>query len=112
MKTVDTKRKITHNRFMLTIAVSVMILCSLFIHSQMVNAKEQTTYTKSFTTIEIQAGDTLSSIADTYMKPGQDLNSYVEEVMYMNNLKSDKIHTGCYLVVPIYTIENDMVSQS
>ena len=105
MNRLQKKNKITHNNIMLISVFIFLFVLSIAIQSQIANAKERNSYTKSFTTIEVSAGDTLSSIAATYGKPGQELQPYIEEVISINNLTDDTIHAGCYLVVPTYTQE-------
>lgn len=102
MNGLQKKRIVSHNNIMLISVFIFILILSITIHSQIANAREGNSYTKSFTTIEISAGDTLSSIAATYGKPGQELQPYIEEVISINNLTDDTIHAGCYLVVPVY----------
>lgn len=96
------RRVVTNNNIMLIILFAMIFLFLIFIQSQIANAKEKDSYKKSFVTIEISTGDTLSSIAATYGKPGQDSHEYIEEVISMNQLTDDTIHSGCYLIVPVY----------
>lgn len=67
-------------------------------------ADEAVEYEKSFLSIEIENGDTLTSIAETYAKSEAEYQDYIEEVMSINNLQNDIIHQGCYLMVPVYTV--------
>ena len=59
--------------------------------------------TKYFKTITIESGDTLWSIAKEY-KSGdyKTTRDYVEELITMNNLHSDRITTGQKLIVAYY----------
>lgn len=55
--------------------------------------------------VEIKEGDSLWSIAKENMNPGfHDVNEYIEEVMTCNQLSSDKLYAGSYLMVPYYEI--------
>lgn len=73
---------------------------------RLVFANDAIEYDKSFITIEIGNGDTLMSLAQEYAVSSVDYSDYIEEVKSINNLKSDTIHSGCYLLIPIYeTIE-------
>lgn len=98
------KRLIYNNRIMLT------ILCVLFLSlftirgMQLVKADEALSYDKSFVTIEIEEGDTLSSIAKEYALSEAGYADYIAEVKSINNLKNNTIHAGCYLLVPVYNI--------
>ena len=50
-----------------------------------------------------QKGDTLTSIAKEYSSSEyKNLDEYIEEIMSINNLKDDKITSGCYLKVSYY----------
>lgn len=53
--------------------------------------------------IEIQKGDSLWSIAKENMNPGfNDIFDYIREVKRCNQLDSDKITAGNYLMIPYY----------
>lgn len=53
--------------------------------------------------IEIKKGDSLWSIAKENMNPGfDDVFSYIHEVKRCNQLKSDTITAGNYLMIPYY----------
>ena len=55
--------------------------------------------------VEIQEGDSLWSIAKENMNPGfHDVDEYIEEVMICNQLSSDKLYAGSYLMVPYYEV--------
>ena len=55
--------------------------------------------------VEIKEGDSLWSIAKENMNPGfHDVNEYIEEVKTCNQLSSDKLYAGSYLMVPYYEI--------
>ncbi len=90
------------------ISVTVILLILAFIFfsgGNIVKAGEKREYTKNFISIVIEEGDTLTSIAQTYAKTEADYPEYIDEVIFINNLKSDVIHSGCYLLVPTYEIK-------
>ena len=94
--------KINGNILMLTI-VSFLLLAILMINNiSRVYAGSEAEYDKSYISIEIQEGDTLSSIAEQYAISPAKYKDYIDEVKYTNNLKSDMIHADCYLLVPVY----------
>lgn len=62
---------------------------------------------KYYTSIVIEEGDTLWTIAnhyytDNHIEQEIDLNQYVNEIKKVNQLAEDKIHIGEYLTVPYY----------
>ncbi|MBQ4522645.1 MAG: LysM peptidoglycan-binding domain-containing protein [Lachnospiraceae bacterium] len=87
--------------------IFVLVLCYFLFHSNTVNAKENSDAVKYYTSVYIEPGDTLTSIAKEYQTVEySDLSAYIEEIKYVNDLHSDKITAGCYLVVPYYAEEN------
>lgn len=81
--------------FLILIIFSVTIIFK-------VKANNYKSYNKSFISIEIQQGDTLSSIASEYAISSSQYQDYINEIKSINNLKSDRIHAGCYLLIPYY----------
>lgn len=68
--------------------------------------KDEETYFKYYTSIEVKYGDTLWSIATEHMTPQyESVEDYVYEVMEMNHLKEDTIHAGEYIIIPYYSAE-------
>ncbi len=84
--------------------VSIMIL-SLSIISTKVTAEKFVTREKSVTSIKIEKGYSLWSIASQYItEEYDDMNTYIEEIMNSNGLTSEVIHEGNYIIVPYYTV--------
>jgi len=55
---------------------------------------------RNYTSIEIQSGDSLWSIAENYADTlNMNVRDYIDEVKEMNGLKSDKLVSGTYLIV-------------
>ncbi len=93
---------INRNNIMLII-VGILIIVSFIIgHMTSVQADESRSYDKSFTTITIEEGTTLTDIAMEYAVSEADYNDYIAEVKEINNLNQDTIHAGCYLLIPVY----------
>ena len=60
--------------------------------------------TPRYTSIRIDAGQTLSDIAACHMDAGYDtLEEYIDDIVFINNLDSaDEICAGQYLCLPYY----------
>lgn len=92
------------------IAVSIILFISLIIilgstmHA-FANSKDNTPVNKYYTSIKVESGDTLWSIANKYTE-GTNIKTtdYIEEITELNNL-GDSIHAGDYLVVAYYSKE-------
>ncbi len=99
------------NRIMIFIGlliVSSMIL-SLSIISTKVTAERSITREKLVASVKIEKGDSLWSIADQYFSEEyDDMNTYIDEIMYSNSLTSDVIHEGSYIIVPYYTVKSNI----
>ena len=78
--------------------LGVILGSNLLASSQSKASNEVNTY-KYYTSIEVQKGDTLWTIAQQYAGDDADYASYIEEVKEMNQLTSDTIHAGEYLTV-------------
>ena len=83
--------------------VMVVLVCLLF-GSLFVSAHEDTADTdtiyKYYKSIEIQPGDTLWDIAESTMTSEYDsVQEYVQVLKDMNNLESDDIQAGQYLMI-------------
>lgn len=69
-------------------------------------SKDQEVYYKYFTSIQVQYGDTLYSIAREYADHHYDsVYDYMEEVCMTNHMLSEDIREGDYLVIPYYSTE-------
>lgn len=58
---------------------------------------------KYYTSITIQEGDSLWSIAQKYCETTKELPDYVEELKEINGLSEETIHSGNHLVVYYYS---------
>ena len=67
---------------------------------------EQVSY-KYFTSIQVEAGDTLWSIAEEYadQEHYSSYKEYINEVKRMNKMRDDSIVSGQYLIIPYYSSE-------
>lgn len=65
--------------------------------------KETASNYKYYTSIEIQRGDSLWSIAETYISDEYDsVQDYIDEIKSINHITDDTITQGSYLCVPYY----------
>ena len=94
----------------IVLAFAVAAILMIFAFSYHTFTSEASTDTddisyKYFTSIQVETGDTLWSIAEEYADDiHYDSNSeYINEVKAMNNLGNDDIISGQYLIIPYYS---------
>lgn len=101
----NTYKKIENKTFGLQLAMvlsSVLVILLCILISIKTDANISTGY-KYYTTIQVEEGDSLWSIAETYYSPDySDYNEYIAEVKSINNMNNDNIKKGSYLVIPYY----------
>jgi len=56
----------------------------------------------SYVNVQIFDGDSLWSIAAAHPHDGISMQNYIQEIKDINGIKSDRIHAGRHLIVPIY----------
>ncbi len=89
------------------VIILIIIVLTVIFTTKTATATNSNKRVKQVTSVQIQKGDTLWSIASRYMScEYKDLNEYVEEIMLSNGLTSEKIHAGNYIIVPYYTDTN------
>lgn len=87
--------------------ICLNIGCFLYFGNSIVKAKEPVSDIQ-YKVVEIQDGDSLWSIAkenmadETNRSGFADIYQYIREIKKCNNMKSNQINTGCYLMVPYY----------
>lgn len=87
------------------ILISVILGTILFGTIRTEAASSEETY-KYYTSISIQTGDTLWSIAEQYgTAECGDITDYIEEICSLNHITDDDIHAGQYLTIPYYSTE-------
>lgn len=96
--------------FFITGAVLIISLLSvcffLYFGDRVVKAQESANDIQ-YKVVEIKNGDSLWSIAKENMDNTNDsgfinIYQYVHEIKRCNNMKSNQINAGCYLMVPYY----------
>ncbi|MBH1940968.1 LysM peptidoglycan-binding domain-containing protein [Mobilitalea sibirica] len=94
------KKKIWLIGFGILIAV---LIFSLYFFSKTVTAQRDTDRIKMVTSIEVKQGDSLWSIAASFMtEEYNDIHDYIEEIKSSNGLLTDTIRAGNYIIVPYY----------
>ena len=90
---------------LILIVILVMLISCFFGRTLvMANAEESGPHGRPYyTSIEIQKGDTLWSLAGTYRKgSGMNTREYIKELKRMNRLQTDAINAGDFLTVVYY----------
>ncbi len=97
-------------RFLFTAITVVAILLGIVLGNNVLSSSHSSAYSDvqkevRYTSIKIESGDTLWTIAEEYMcSEYDDVNDYIRDVKQINNLYSDVIHAGAYLMVPYYEV--------
>lgn len=82
-------------------AILLFIILGSSIHI-LANGSDNRPFNKYYTSIQVEDGDTLWSIADKYIGENSvDKESYVNDICRMNNLTDGQIHSGEYIIVHI-----------
>lgn len=102
------RRQMIMRNVMLIISIfACSIVLSLAASKLLTNAKnsEDVQYYKYYTSIVVNSGDTLTSIADQYGDHFESDKAFIDEVMFSNHLYNDKLVAGMSLIVPYYSTE-------
>ena len=98
-------KKVAITGTLVLIPILAVILFIVLFGSKAEARQEKPLY-KYYTSIEVQYGDTLTSIAKEHTEGYSSVREYVEEVKFMNSLKSaDEIKCGQILYIPYYSTE-------
>lgn len=99
-------RPVLKRMILLVGALIVILLCTFALstvatakHTQAAQRGTQTAYES----IRISGGDSLWSIAQEYHGL-ENTADFVEELKVLNNLSSDRIQTGSYILVPVTSV--------
>lgn len=85
------------------LAFSVIALVLLVTMASLNRVSGQTDKTKTVTSVCIQAGDSLWSIAEAYYtEECGDFREYISEIRRTNHLPNNDLTAGNYLLVPYY----------
>lgn len=103
------QREIRRKLILAGIAVVLVLGFALSYHALLSHANteiDDISY-KYFTSVQIEPGDTLWSLADRYadQEHYSSRDQYIAEVMTMNHLSSEELSAGNYLILPYYSSE-------
>ena len=94
-------------RMILLVGTLIVILLCTFALSTVATAKHtqaaQRGTQTAYESIRISGGDSLWSIAQEYHGL-ENTADFVEELKVLNNLSSDRIQTGSYILVPVTSV--------
>lgn len=87
--------------------LSILVVTCVFTFAITSNAKQEHALHKYYTSIQIEDGDSLWSIAQEYsnVEMYADYDAYISEVKQLNHMTGEDIHSGQYLIVPYYTAD-------
>lgn len=84
--------------------ILLVLIISFSIISTTVTAEKSFDKVKLVTSVKIEKGDSLWSIASRYISEEyKDMESYIKEIKFSNGLTSDVILEGNYITIPYYT---------
>ncbi len=101
-------RIVRRQQLILAAVIAVVIFVITFtVTSLMLQAHSDKASYKYYTSITVQSGDTLSSIADRYMSDEySDEQQYIREVCAINHIgEDDVIYAGENMIIPYYDSE-------
>ena len=103
------QRQLRRNIMFTVITVVLVLTLSIggFAFGSRAQDKESEVLFKYYKNIEVQYGETLEDIADTYFCEGKysDYDHYISEVMQINGLYNEEVSAGSFLIIPYYSAE-------
>ena len=97
MKTTFKKRNVLHHVLLITSILVIMLFGTI-----MVNASDTKQPAKFYTSIEVEANDTLWSLESRYNNGTEDRDTYINNIRQLNNMHTDTIIEGSYILVYYY----------
>lgn len=101
-------RQLRRRMFIVSFALCLSLAVGLTGFGFLSNAQDEshTVSYKYFTSVMVQPGDTLSSIARNYMDDHYDsVDAYITEVRLTNHMLDDDVYAGDFLIVPYYSTD-------
>ena len=104
-RVVELRKRLLLSCTVITIVLIAIFTVTGFKNVNAINHGENPMY-KYYTSYEIQPGDTLTSIAQKYTVNSEvSIAEYIREVKKNNNLVTDRITSGNYIVISYYSDE-------
>ncbi|MEG0923490.1 MAG: LysM peptidoglycan-binding domain-containing protein [Anaerovoracaceae bacterium] len=93
------KKYIIKSKFRFTVFMVIVLLCiSGLLSTIFANSLTEQQYQQ----IEVTYGDTLWSIAESYMPTDQDIRKSIYEITKLNQVSADTLQSGQTLLIPVY----------
>ena len=102
-------RNFTYEKNLLLLATTLIFM---FIFAWFLSAKTNISQVKAssvnepykyYTSVQVKQGDSLWSIASSYLTAEcGEVSDYINEIKELNHLSNDAIHAGEYLLIPYY----------
>ena len=104
----NNRREAVRNQKVIGISIVLIIVLaiviSIFSNTIRAQAAPAENSYKYYTSVQVQKGDTLWSIADSYMtEEYTDITEYINEIRMINHIDESDIHYGDYLTIPYYS---------
>lgn len=87
-------------RFTLFVVASIILFTVTINFALDLNTASSSTK-QEYTQVKVVSGDTLWSIADTYMHDNPDIRKSVYQLCQLNNINADELYAGMTILVPI-----------
>lgn len=101
---------VRRQRGLIAIAIILVVTLGILLGSSMntlaSSGKDISSYNKYYTSIRVESGDTLWTIADKYVGGfNVSKSDYIAEVCQINGISEDNIYAGDNIIVPYYSQE-------
>jgi cell division protein YceG involved in septum cleavage len=104
MKILSFVNEMRKRAALLLLLILVILFTFFFLTNTVFASNSRVDSVKLVTSITIEKGDTLWSIATEYVtEEYSSINQYVEEIKSSNGLVSETIHAGEHLIIPYYS---------
>ena len=88
-------------RFTLFVVCIMIIMTTAFNFAFGLNTADSLTMTK-YRSVDVVYGDTLWTIAQTYMPEDMDIRESVFRLCKLNDIRADQLYAGMTIQVPVY----------